>query len=76
MLLLTFDYINHRGELHRYAVRPKTVQFSACQCFQGEPDRQAWNITCDVVLRDGEPRPGERSFAIIKMNEVAEITAP
>jgi hypothetical protein len=73
---LSFSYINHRGELHSYLVEPIELDFGPCQCFPDDPDRPVWHIRANVIERDHEPRPGERSFALIKMShEIQEAAA-
>jgi hypothetical protein len=73
---LFFSYINHRGELHSYLVEPIVLGFGPCQCFPEDPDRPVWHIRASVIERDHEPRPGERSFALIKMShEIHEAAA-
>lgn len=72
---LSFSYINHRGDLHSYLVEPIAMEFGPCQCFPEDPDRPVWHIRANVIERDHEPRPGERSFALVKMShEIQEVS--
>ena len=78
MTHLKFRYINHRGEDHEYVVRPfvvNSVVFTRCKCFADDPEREAWALRAHVVQRDGRPRPGDRTFALIKMRNIEEVPA-
>lgn len=74
--LLRFNYLNHNGEDHNYVIEPiKRFEFGKCNCFPGDPDREAWYITGMNTMRDGELRPDSpmRSFALIKMRDIEEL---
>jgi len=60
---LRFDYVNHRGEDHEYIVMPRELS---------RPDAW-WCIEADVIERDGEPRPGRRTFRIAGMRDVGDV---
>lgn len=60
--LLRFAYVNHRGDLHAYLVRPVGVS---------RPDAR-WCLEADVIERDGVTRPGQRTFALAGMKDVQD----
>ena len=63
MVLLRFAYTNHRGEDHTYLVAP--VELS-------RPDAW-WSLQADVIERDGEPRPGRRTFRLAGLRDVEDV---
>lgn len=68
-MLLEFDYINHRGEPHRYRVRPEKLVFEEYI----EDLGRHWMVDAKVVSRDGVARPGARYFILSEMNNVREV---
>lgn len=72
LTLLEFDYVNHRGEPHKYVVRPLRLEFTPIVPVDGTVNTTAWRIRADVVTRDGEIRPGQRSFLVTGMQNVVE----
>lgn len=78
---LRFDYINWRGELHTYVIKPLRLNWGKCKCHRSNPDLESWNITGVVVTRDGDARAGlgtepgnrTRTFAVTRMIGMEEI---
>jgi hypothetical protein len=63
--LLRFGYTNHRGEDHIYLVAPDALQ---------RPDAW-WCLVADVIERDGESRPGRRTFRLAGLRDVEDVFA-
>lgn len=74
MTLLTFDYVNWKGEDHNYVIEE-------CRYTPSYPSpvhEGHWVIHGDVVTRDGDTRPTmgptrRRTFEILKMRNIKEI---
>jgi hypothetical protein len=72
---LMFEYINWRGVLHVYVIRPDVVE--AQRLTFGKPDPK-WYLNGQVVTRDGDPRPEmgdnrRRSFELTKIRKLTEV---
>lgn len=75
MRYLLFHYINWKGEDHTYLVNPVTVKYSRQLVTPGGDEEFHWYLNCNVIERDGEKRPGPRSFILVKMRDVQEVKA-
>lgn len=73
--LAGFDYVNHRGDDHRYLVRldEDALEYSV---YGAEPDPEGiktWNLRVFVLERDGEVRENERVFMLSKIRNFVEV---
>lgn len=75
---LEFSYTNHRGEEHTYVARPGPLQYRGPneedELDSTEPS-EAWVIVATVEQRDGEPRPGVRTFRLDGMKDIRQVTS-
>lgn len=80
---VAFRYVNWRGDNHRYEVRPESLAFGPYTETggpypgTGKPGLgsipKKWVLHAQVVTRDGEKRPGRRTFLISKIQTPTRV---
>jgi predicted DNA-binding transcriptional regulator YafY len=63
-VVLTFDYVNHRGEASRRRARPVRVWFGRSDFDEGEH----WFVRCFDL-----DRQADRDFVLCKMANITEV---
>lgn len=64
---IKFTYTNWHGDEHEYVVVPEpALTFGA----YANRDPLSWLISGHVISRDGEPRPGRRTFRLVGMSNI------
>jgi hypothetical protein len=77
---LVFDYVNWRGEDHRYEIEVEGMTYDVHGGTSGDADL-CWQINGHVILRDGVPRPEmgdntRRSFKLTDMKNITQVKSP
>lgn len=67
MKSIRFRYTNWKGEEHIYQMMPESSLSFGDYANQGE---LTWLISGHVTHRDGEPRPGRRTFKLTGLRDV------
>lgn len=70
---LQFDYNNHRGDDHTYVVAPMSIAFEQHPLPDSDEQGFSWMLRAQVLKRDGECRPGIRSFQLRGLKNVEEV---
>jgi hypothetical protein len=71
---LQFTYTNWRGDEHTYLILPMTIAYELGSFEAEGADRSwAWVLRAQVIQRDGEDRPGIRSFRLTGLNDLKEV---
>lgn len=67
--MITFEYVNWRDERHTYTAEPEQLEFGyyGPEGKAGPDVVQRWVLHARVVTRDGDDRPGRRTFLLEKI---------